>query len=383
MSIVISIDSGLDFHEAEWRDLEGRCNGHVFQSFDWVNAWRHTAHAAKAIVPVILIARLSESGRMMMLWPLALRNSPIGLRSICKLGGIHADYGGPIYDRQSLGNHRREFAGLLVSTLREARIDYVDLEGVPKDDCEWLGLDRFSIGPGEQASRIVFPSDPSAFFSSLSKKLIADIRRQERRLSELGNLEIVIGATGQRARDITEAMLQQKAERYIATGAANQFLMGGNRDFYRTATERFASSSGMIHVSAILLNGKVIAAHWGAKYGSTFYYLMPSYDSSDVGKYSPGKILLDKLIRNMASYGVRVFDLTIGDEPYKNIWSNETIHLLRLNIAPRALGNIGIFLNKAFLRTYYALRAIRVVRDLKRNAFRGGNRLAGWIRGSK
>ena len=55
---------------------------------------------------------------------------------------------------------------------------------------------------------------------------------------------------------------------------------------------------------------------------------MPSYDPA-WGKASPGRLLLEHLIECSFREGLRAFDFTIGDEPYKASFCNVSDELYR------------------------------------------------------
>jgi hypothetical protein len=62
--------------------------------------------------------------------------------------------------------------------------------------------------------------------------------------------------------------------------------------------------------------------------------LMPSYEGGEWARYWSGRLVLEWSFEQ----GLRAFDLTIGDEPYKSAFCNESDHLYR-RIRPRsALG---------------------------------------------
>ena len=65
---------------------------------------------------------------------------------------------------------------------------------------------------------------------------------------------------------------------------------------------------------------------------------MPWYESGEWARYSPGRLLLEHLLESSFEQGLREFDFTIGDEPYKSAFCNASDALYRL-IRPRsALG---------------------------------------------
>ena len=95
-------------------------------------------------------------------------------------------------------------------------------------------------------------------------------------------------------------------------------------------------------------------------YKDTFYYLMPTYESGEWGKYSPGRLLLLELIKWSINSGLKYFDFTVGGEAYKKNWCNievelyETIHPVRIY----GWGYLFIVQSKRILRKISILRRL-------------------------
>ena len=95
--------------------------------------------------------------------------------------------------------------------------------------------------------------------------------------------------------------------------------------------------SGLVHVAALVLDEQALATHWGCVHNGRFVYLMPSYDAA-WGKLSPGRLLLDHLVEWSFLQGLREFDFTIGDEPYKFTSATPAMALYRRVAARSPLG---------------------------------------------
>ena len=65
----------------------------------------------------------------------------------------------------------------------------------------------------------------------------------------------------------------------------------------------------------------------GLTSNSRFYFIFPTYESGEWGKYSPGRILQEELIKWAIHNKFRIFDFTIGNESYKKIWTNDVIKI--------------------------------------------------------
>ena len=67
-----------------------------------------------------------------------------------------------------------------------------------------------------------------------------------------------------------------------------------------------------IHLSALLVEDKIIAVHMGYLYKKNFFYILPAYDYN-YKKLSVGNILLLELFENFKQ-NLNTFDFTIGEE---------------------------------------------------------------------
>ncbi len=71
--------------------------------------------------------------------------------------------------------------------------------------------------------------------------------------------------------------MRLKRDKFIETKGYDVFTDPGFGDFYREAT-RLLGADGPVQVSALLLDDRVLAAHWGYVADDRFYYLMPAHE---------------------------------------------------------------------------------------------------------
>jgi CelD/BcsL family acetyltransferase involved in cellulose biosynthesis len=62
-------------------------------------------------------------------------------------------------------------------------------------------------------------------------------------------------------------------------------------------------------------------------YGDCYYHVLASYVDGEVAHYGPGALHLRELMAYAIDRGLRRFDFTIGDEPYKLEWSDSVLKL--------------------------------------------------------
>jgi CelD/BcsL family acetyltransferase involved in cellulose biosynthesis len=144
-----------------------------------------------------------------------------------------------------------------------------------------------------------------------------NLRRSEKRLCGLGRLEFVLAEDEAQRSAITAAMVRHKRERYRAQSVRDNFEDPSFARFYEAYGARV---EGGAHVSALFLDGRPIAEHWGVRDGDRMYLLMPTFEAGELEKYSPGSILIERLFALCMGEGIRVLDFTAGDEEYKDRW---------------------------------------------------------------
>ncbi|WP_051470166.1 GNAT family N-acetyltransferase [Fischerella sp. PCC 9605] len=120
-------------------------------------------------------------------------------------------------------------------------------------------------------------------------------------------------------------LMRWKSNHYRRTGASNDFkvewIVRVVEQIHATKRENFA---GML--SVLYMGDEVAALHLGMRSRSVWHYWFPSYNQQ-FHKYSPGLILLLKMIESAQLLGLQTIDLGQGDESYKLRVRNGTIPL--------------------------------------------------------
>lgn len=320
------------FEEAEpcWRAIEAGGSSFVFQSFDWCSTWFETIGRALRTEPILVHARHRRTGAEIFL-PLGVEPKGFGVRVLGFLDGQLADHtapllAGPVDSIFDPGVLR----AVLRTAARAARADVVDLRhlrtrvGAAPNPLVDQHLARARYG----THRLEIDGTWEAFCADrLSRSHQAGSRRRWRRLQDHGIPRVEIASSPERACTILATTLMQKAQRYQDTGRSNPLANPAYRHFYTHMTTRH-QQAGLVHVSALLLDEHVLATHWGCVHDRCFIWLMPSFDAA-WRQASPGRLLLDHLVEWSFREGLRAFDFTIGDEPYKASFATESDDLYR------------------------------------------------------
>jgi len=155
----------------------------------------------------------------------------------------------------------------------------------------------------------------------LKNKFYKDLLRTKKLLKKFGKVEFIIAKKTKEKFDLIEQLIEQKKnslEKKNIRSISNQDL-----NFYKNF-EKYEGKEYFTQVSALKLNGRFIAIHWGVITKNRYYYLLPSMIEGEVKKFSPGKLLLSLLIRRAISKKIEIFDFGLGDETYKKKWSNKS-----------------------------------------------------------
>lgn len=124
---------------------------------------------------------------------------------------------------------------------------------------------------------------------------------------------------------LLQLMMDWKSEQYAQLGTFDRFkiewMVRLISRLHVTQSETFA---GML--SVLYVGDEVAALHFGMRSQSVWHYWFPSYNHR-FQQYSPGLILLLKMIESAEDLGIQTIDLGKGGENYKQRVSNGTIPL--------------------------------------------------------
>lgn len=154
----------------------------------------------------------------------------------------------------------------------------------------------------------------------------SDVRnalRHARRLErEVGPLELVADSD---AGDLLAQALLWKRRQYAATGVRDVLADPRSRallqDLHAADGIDFA---GML--SVLLAGDQVAALHFGLRSGPVLHYWFPAYNP-DLGRYSPGLVLILELARAAPELGIAEIDLGKGDSRFKRALATDAVAL--------------------------------------------------------
>jgi CelD/BcsL family acetyltransferase involved in cellulose biosynthesis len=351
MAIRIEIFRSIEDARDVWLDFQEKGDLYLFQTLEWLENWFHHIGTSAAVEPC-LVAVFDETAPVYF-FPMGIVRKRWG-RTLVWLGGDLCDYGAPIVVPKSPGEGNDafgdvDFPSVWAEILR--RIPTIDviwlvriperIDGRPNPMCR-LKCDAYHSRA--YATKLVGTWD-EIYETHAGPKTRSTDRRKARRLAEIGEVSWTITDGGDDAafRRITETMIEQKERRYREIRARNVFHDQAHRKFFSHPVDSLVRTR-RLNLSELSVAGRIVTTHWGMVYRDRFYYFMPSFAEGSWARFSPGRLLLFRLLQWCVDRGSTVFDFTVGDEAYKTDWCDEEMVLYQY-FAPRtAKGRLfGIF----------------------------------------
>ncbi len=325
------IDDGA--FAVQWQEIVDGCGeASVFGEHQMVRAWLQTKGAALGVTPCFCLAEGPLGCRVVLplcVWPCGLRNG--WRRRAVPAGEPHFDYQDPVACCPS--GDAPAWQDFWAAFSEEVRTNVTWFEffaafrlrapmapaGAETDDVqESPHIETASYGSLDE------------LLAGKSKKHRGDVRRQQRRLAEQGDLDLRVfdARSGRAAIEELNAMAEAYERLHADTPSAGLFRMAGTMDFYRRLLSELLPA-GLVHFSVLRVGGRPVSWHLGFLHRGVLHYYKPTYEA-DLANYSPGKVHFALLIEEAIAKGWRTVDLGGGTEAYKFRWADGTVPLKRV-----------------------------------------------------
>lgn len=330
----MSIYTDLDDVESTWRRFERVADCTAFQSFDWLATWQRHIGQREGVQPVIAVGRFAD-GETVFILPLA--NEPNrAARRLRWLGQDLCDYAAPILARD-FSQHATpdQFRAIWRQLLDR-------MQGDPRMRHDWIHFEKMPLKVGAQVNPFSYldvSTNPSGahftqlgddwekfYFEKRSSATRRHDRAKRRHLSGYGEIRFVDNADPDDARRMVETLMQQKSRSFARRGIPDVFARPGCREFLLDLASN-AKTRQLIHISRVEIGAVWAAVNFGIVLGDSYYHFAASYDDSELSHYGPGALHLRELMAYAIARGLRRFDFTVGDEPYKLEWSDTHLKL--------------------------------------------------------
>jgi len=171
-------------------------------------------------------------------------------------------------------------------------------------------------------------SDSVPFIATRPKRFRQNIRTARNRLDrEDRQIEFSV---------VPEADIEGHLDRLIEMQTERQESKVGKgifgdtrwRDFLGDLLRSETNDLGL-EITALNIDGELASIVIGIRNRSTYFYWIPAFDSK-YSKFSVGHLHIEYLITRCTDLGLKIFDFTIGEEPYKLLWANNSVDSFEL-----------------------------------------------------
>jgi D-aspartate ligase len=333
-NLTLRIYSDLAAVEPEWRRFERLADCTAFQTFDWLALWHRHVGLRQRVRPAIVVGRFDD-GETAFVLPLCVVPEH-SARRLCWLGQELGDYNAPLLApdfSQRVTPDRFLAAWQALQEQMQSdpllRHDWIEFEKMPQKIGNQINpFTYLDITPNASGVHLTQLGDNWEKFYT-TKRSSATRRRdrtKRRHMSEYGEIRFVTASDPDESRRTLETLMDQKSRSFARKGIADIFARPGHREFFLDLVSS-PKTRHLVHVSRVEIGTACAAANLGIVYGDCYYHVLASYIDSAVSHYGPGALHLRELMAHAIRLGLKRFDFTIGDEPYKLEWSDTDLKL--------------------------------------------------------
>jgi hypothetical protein len=304
-----------DFQEKWQKIISDAYEPHVFFHPSLCMAWIDTYKPLRSLSPLFCLAKLGEINLFLplVIWKQNWKN--IFRKIIVPVGFSDFDYHDPLINIEMDQRYLIDFYNQLISKIKNiSSFDEIIITGIRDLKKLQLNVKDCNRSLFIDLRRIDSEED---LLKNLKASLRGDIKRQKRRIEEIGTIQLHRFNTLEESHNILSEFLKMHSSRWPESYKANKF-------HHSLLIHGFGSK--LINFSALKAGNQVLSYHLGFEFNQCFYYYMPIINPR-YEKLSPGKIHLFELLMYAINNKIVIFDFLLGDENYKKNWANNSYTL--------------------------------------------------------
>jgi CelD/BcsL family acetyltransferase involved in cellulose biosynthesis len=286
----------------------------VFYTGEWALAMQ-TAYAA-SLKPLLFLGYDGDE----LVGVASLATDPAE-RKISFLASTTADY----CDFLAQAHRRDQFLNVVLEEIRMRQPDELVLANLPADSVTAASLQGAAKGHGfhmfQRPAYRCAQVDLGNGEQRNELKTAVTRKKKLRALERAGEIKIAHLRSWASIRPALHGFADAHAARFRLTGRVSSLATSERRHFLEDLARRF-SDSGVVTLTILTVNDKPVAWNYGFQFGGSWFWYQPTFDTG-WQNFSPGYCLLAKIIIEACDAdGMRVVDLGLGDEGYKERFGN-------------------------------------------------------------
>ncbi|HTV72007.1 MAG TPA: GNAT family N-acetyltransferase [Rhizobiaceae bacterium] len=327
-----SVEPDFDFLSAEYAALFEQSTASAFQHPLWLAALYEKLALPRSAQKVVVTVR--DRGRLVAVLPL-IQRTKTGFTLIESADLGVSDYAAPVVaDDWIPGADLPMQIASVLPAFDLMRIKPIREETVSK----WQALLGGDVLPLDfQAHHARLASTVDAWRAeALEPSFAKRLDKASKRFFKTPGATFALLANEHEIGDALRQLAALRAGRFDGDPIQQDFV----RDFYeQVAASGFRQNFTRIY--ALKVGDDPVGYLFGLTWKGRFHYLLVGCDYTRHGKYSPGLILCDSIIKDWIGAGGTIFDFTIGDEAYKRDFGVTSTLMFILKRAPTWRGKLA------------------------------------------
>lgn len=232
------------------------------------------------------------------------------------------------------------FAASLLECLEQERFrwDFAEFNTMPSaspaglalkrllTEKQWLVSEKKTL-----ASRVTLPPAWDEYLRQLSNEDRKNLERYARRIEKRYAVKMYRCSEEAQIPKCLEAMFLHHQARWEAAGEPGSFGSVERRSFYHDLSRQLLQR-GELDLWAIELDGQVVAAQFGFRYGNQVFQLQEGNDPNHASD-RVGFLLRGHVLKELIGQGIQTYDFLGGELGYKARWGARPGHYLNLKFA--------------------------------------------------
>jgi CelD/BcsL family acetyltransferase involved in cellulose biosynthesis len=304
----------------QWNDVALQMEQpQVFYTCEWALAMQSAYQAS--LTPLLFLGY--EGGDLIGVASLATDATE---KNVSFLAGTTSDY----CDFLGQPQRRSEFVDAVFAELGKTKAEFVALASLPEGSATPAALQaaekhgfhlhmrpacvclQVELGSGEQRREIK---------SALAGK--KKLRRYFRTMEREGPVTFAHLQSPAQIQAAMPEFINAHVARFRSTQRIS-FLSTPERRFFLEELARLFSGAGVVTLSMLMIGDRPVAWNYGFQFHRSWFWYQPTFDSSQE-ENSPGQCLLSRIVAEACDMdGMKVVDLGLGAEGYKERFGNST-----------------------------------------------------------